>query len=84
MGRGGTLRGLWLGAREEGLGGPGRGTGAGHKAERGKMAGPWLGQGRRRCCWTGFVFPFLFVSIYLTHFLFFLFRLKLEHDTQVK
>jgi hypothetical protein len=44
------------------------------------------GSQRRRRGWLGwFRFPpFLFVCFCLTHFLFFLFRLKLEHDTQVK
>jgi hypothetical protein len=58
------------------------GAGLGGERGRGQLGRGGLGKEEGLLGW--FIFPFLFVSIYLTHFLFFLFRLKLEHDTQVK
>jgi hypothetical protein len=64
--------------------GPGRGVGPSRPQGEGGVVGPrWAREGGGIVGLVYF-FPFLFASIYLTHFIFFLFRLELEHDAQVK
>jgi hypothetical protein len=66
-----------------GLGGKARCWDAEREEGGGGKATTGLGKEEGLLGW--FCFPlFMFVSICLTHFLFFLFRLKLKHDTEVK
>jgi hypothetical protein len=71
-------------ARAGGTAGPGENTLLGRRERGGRDGWAAAGLGKEEGLLGWFCFPFLFVSICLTHFLFFLFRLKLEHDTQVK
>jgi hypothetical protein len=65
----------------EGVGGKVGLAGRGSRPRRRRGGEGWGGLAEGS--WVGDDLP-LFISIYLTHFLFFLLRFKLEYDTQVK